>query len=229
MPIKIVDLAAEETPTLDDLLVIRDNATGTTRKITIQTLLTAFKFLYSPTGQMSGFGGTTAPDGWLLCQGQAVDRTTYADLFTVIGTTYGAGNGVDTFNVPDMRGRVLVGKAASGTFQNLNASGGTETETLTISQMPSHAHGVGDPGHAHGVYDPGHYHRMSGSNSDIVTNGRAIEWSDAVDFNAGVTTAVGTGIGIYASGTGISVQNNGGGQAHNNLQPYRVANYIIKT
>ena len=62
-----------------------------------------------PVGCVIPFAGAAAPTGWLLCQGQAVSRTTYAQLFSVIGTTYGSGDGSTTFNLPDMRGRVAVG------------------------------------------------------------------------------------------------------------------------
>lgn len=67
----------------------------------------------NPIGIISPYAGATAPTGWLLCDGSAVSRTTYANLFTLIGTTYGAGNGSTTFNIPDMVGRVPVGRVAS--------------------------------------------------------------------------------------------------------------------
>ena len=66
-----------------------------------------------PVGCVIPFAGAAAPTGWLLCQGQAVSRTTYAQLFSVIGTTYGSGDGKTTFNLPDMRGRVAVGSDAN--------------------------------------------------------------------------------------------------------------------
>lgn len=68
---------------------------------------------WMPTGMVVPYAGAAAPDGWLLCQGQAVSRTTYAQLFSVIGTTYGSGDGSTTFNLPDMRGRVAVGSDAN--------------------------------------------------------------------------------------------------------------------
>lgn len=90
------------------------------------------------------FAGTSAPTGWLLCQGQAVSRTTYVTLWEIIGTTYGVGNGSTTFNLPDLRGRTAIG-AGQGpglTNRNLGVTVGAETHTLTVSQMPVHNHGM---------------------------------------------------------------------------------------
>jgi len=77
-----------------------------------------------PTGAVSAFAGSTAPTGWLLCSGQAVSRTTYAALFALIGTTYGVGDGSTTFNLPDLRGRVVAGEDdMGGTAANRLTSG----------------------------------------------------------------------------------------------------------
>ena len=97
-----------------------------------------------PAGLVLPFAGATAPDGFLLCYGQAVSRSTYADLFAAIGTTYGAGDGSTTFNLPDLRGRVAAGKDDMGggaanrltgggsgiAGTTLGAAGGAETQTL---------------------------------------------------------------------------------------------------
>ena len=88
-----------------------------------------------PVGCVIPFAGAAAPTGWLLCQGQAISRTTYAQLFSVIGTTYGSGDGKTTFNLPDMRGRVAVGSDA-----NLGAAVGAQTVSLTAAQNGPHNH-----------------------------------------------------------------------------------------
>ena len=88
-----------------------------------------------PVGCVIPFAGAAAPTGWLLCQGQAVSRTTYAQLFSVIGTTYGSGDGSTTFNLPDMRGRVAVGSDA-----NLGAAAGVQSVSLTAAQNGPHNH-----------------------------------------------------------------------------------------
>src|SRR5690606_13639822 len=86
-----------------------------------------------PTGAVVPFAGSTAPSGWLLCDGSAVSRTTYSDLFSAISTTYGAGDESTTFNVPDLRGRVVAGKDdMGGTSANrlTDQSGGLDGDTL---------------------------------------------------------------------------------------------------
>lgn len=78
-----------------------------------------------PVGEVTDFAGSTAPSGWLICNGAAVSRTTYADLFAYIGTTWGAGNGSTTFNVPNLQGRVRVGRdTGQAEFDNIGKLGG---------------------------------------------------------------------------------------------------------
>ncbi|QMP19181.1 tail fiber [Pseudomonas phage Persinger] len=209
----------------------------------------ATQSIFGLAGVVLPFAGAAAPNGWLLCHGQAVSRTTYAHLFAVIGTAYGAGDGSSTFNLPDLRGRVAAGKdnmggtaagrlttAGAGVDGNaLGAAGGAQSHTLTTAQMPSHAHAVSDPTHAHSVYDPTHAHTQQSWNltSFDGTGGPHQVGADApASGNLGVvntTTASATGIGIYAAATGISIQAQGGGGAHNNTQPTIVLNHIIKT
>src|SRR5207302_11385946 len=88
---------------------------------------------------------STAPTGFLLCDGSAVSRTTYTALFAVIGTTYGSGDGSTTFNVPDLRGRVAVGAGQGTGLTNrvLGAMSGEENHVLTIAEMPAHTHTIG--------------------------------------------------------------------------------------
>src|SRR6266576_1181291 len=93
-----------------------------------------------PSGVILHYAGSAAPTNWLICDGTAVSRSTFAALFAIIGTTYGAGDGSTTFNLPDMRGKIAVGKHTSGTFQTLGQSGGEENHTLLVAEMPSHSH-----------------------------------------------------------------------------------------
>jgi microcystin-dependent protein len=155
-------------------------------------------FADAPVGVINPFGGTTAPEGWLLCNGQAISRTDYADLFDVIGTAFGSGDGSTTFNVPDMRGKVPVGFNSSETeFDNLGETGGEKTHTLQISEIPSHNHSY-----------------------SYMTTGATPTY--------GRCTFTGAGEGYNFSGTTKNTENKGGGESHNNLQPYNTVNFIIK-
>ena len=100
-----------------------------------------------PVGFMAMFAGSSAPTSWLLCQGQAVSRSTYSALFAVIGTLYGGGDGTTTFNLPDLSGRAPVGGgtasgATGATAKILGSKAGAETITLTESQLPAHTHSI---------------------------------------------------------------------------------------
>jgi microcystin-dependent protein len=158
-------------------------------------------------------------EGWLVCNGQAVSRTTYADLFALIGETFGSGNGTTTFNLPDTRGRVI-GSAGSSTagFHCTGELVGEETHTLSIPEMPEHNHGVTDPTHNHGITDPGHNHTYFGVNSQGVASGldNAAENSPRPVETTSTST---TGITINNAATGISINYTGGSLPHNNMQP----------
>lgn len=110
--------------------------------INIQDGTGGFSFL--PAGSMTWFAGSTVPDGWLECDGSAISRSTYARLFTKVGTSFGVGDGSTTFNLPNQARRVLVGKGGVGTGtlgNSIGDTGGSEEHTLTASEMPSHTHG----------------------------------------------------------------------------------------
>lgn len=178
-----------------------------------------------PSGIINPFAGITAPDGWLLCYGQAISRTVYSDLFIALSTTYGAGDGSTTFALPDLRGRAIAGMDNMGgtaigrltstvlTASNtLGATGGTQTHTMTSAEMPSHTHTQN--AHSHTVTDP---------NSNIGEP----NW---VRFgsNGPLYDIDGNSRSLSASSETATNQNTGGGTAHLNTQPTIVLNYIIK-
>jgi len=157
----------------------------------------------NPPGSIMMFGGSSAPSGYLLCDGSAVSRTTYADLFTAIGTTYGTGDGSTTFNVPNVKGKVPVGRDSGDTsFDTLGETGGEKTHTLTSAES-------GIPAHSHGF-------------TTVKSN---VMPTSVTDLPSGYNS--------NNNGTGTAYTNNNtasnASSAHNNLQPYIVFNYIIKT
>ena len=188
--------------------------------------LTAMVRAYAATGTLFDFAGPTIPTNSLECLGQAVSRTTYANLFAVIGTYWGGGDGVTTFNVPNLSRRSTIGRGGAGTGTVGNAlanAGGEENHTISSSEMsyhthgvsdpghnhyinqPGHTHGVSDPTHTHGVSDPGHAHvAYNTMNASGGTTASGFGYNVYTPTNTG-TSAVGTGIGIYGAYTGISL------------------------
>lgn len=154
-------------------------------------------------------------DGWLVCDGSAVSRATYDRLFAVIGTTFGAGDGSTTFNLPDLRGRVPVGSGQGAGLTNriLAQTLGEETHMLTITEMPSHNHTISDPGHSHTIT------RYNGTTGG--TTPRSVWQINANAFAPAPSTD--------ASQTGITINSTGGGEAFNQMQPSLVLNYVIWT
>lgn len=157
----------------------------------------------TPTGASLEFAGATAPTGWLLQDGSAVSRTTYSDLFAVIGTIHGAGDGLTTFNVPDHRGRVGVGVgtatgANGATAHTLGQKGGEETHALTAAENGPHTHNVNM--------------RWGGT----IGAGNA---ADAPPRSYGGTL----------DSVSFFTLSSGSGTPHNTLPPYIGLNYIIKT
>lgn len=174
-------------------------------------------------GMVIPFAGTSAPTGFLMCGGQAVSRSTYSDLFAVIGTTYGVGDGSSTFNLPDLQGRVVAGKDdMSGSSANrltdavtgglngdtLGDTGGTESHTLTSAQS-----GLRQHNHTATTTAVTPISSTSSPDFTIETQNARNEGTNSSLF----TTTINNSSALDAS------------EAHNNVQPTIILNYIIKT
>lgn len=147
------------------------------------------------TGEVRAFGGQTAPPGWVICNGQTLSKNLYTNLFNAIGYTYGGSE--NNFQVPDLRGRSVVGagQLTGGSNYPLGSQGGQETVKLTSSQIPSHAHSVNDPGHSHEIYDRGHSHGVNdpGHSHAIYDPGHdhRLDYRRATIFSEGIGNADG--------------------------------------
>lgn len=175
-------------------------------------------------GDIKPWPGATLPDNWVACDGGQLDRTVYANLYAVLGTTWGAGNGTTSFNVPDLRGRMLIGAGQAGGLSDrtLGQTGGVEDVVLTVANLPSHTHAVTDPGHTHTITDPGHAHTSLATSS---TNTAGIVAGTAVAGNTG--SAV-TGITVDSAMTGLTIGDTGSGTSVGTMSPFVVINWIIK-
>jgi microcystin-dependent protein len=187
----------------------------------------------APVGSMWMYGGSSAPSGWLFCDASAVSRTTYSALYTIIGTTFGSGDGSTTFNLPDLKGRTPIG-AGTGSGLTARARGdkvGEENHALSTAELASHGHSVSatsdnqtptvsitDPGHTHAVAGPD----QANSGSTRLAAGST---SSATGSN---TTGITASQSAHSHTITVSQSNAGSGTAHNTMQPSICLNFIIK-
>lgn len=152
-------------------------------------------------------GFNFAPRGWALCDGQILPINQNQSLYSLLGTTYG-GDGRTTFALPDLRGRVPIHVGASnGTHHSEGQKGGEETHTLAANEMPQHTH-------------PMQAAQPPGANPAPVPNGKVLAQAPATDPIYGDARNL---VSLISS----SIVNVGGGQAHNNMQPFLALNFCI--
>ena len=211
----------------------------------------------APTGSILMWSTTTAPTGYLICNGSAVSRTTYATLFGVVSTTFGTGDGTTTFNLPNYNDKMAIG--AGGSYA-LAATGGSSSTTLATTNLPSHNHtatpsltGTPSLSASSSVTDPGHYHYMfNGDTSDPNLSGGAqyVAYNSGNAYYAytmqgyagapapylGITEQKTTGVTVSTSisgsvtiGGSIAIGNTGSGTAITTISPYLGIYFIIKT
>ena len=200
-----------------------------------------------PIGTVILFSGATIPQNYLVCDGSAISRQTYSDLFETIGTVYGDGDGVDTFNIPNLLNSVPLG--SSSTYL-LGSSGGSEDVSLTTDSMPSHLHVI--PQHGHGndlaIKTPSlahsittqpafKYNRANTSSkirSDKDTNlktGRGSATNMTRTTNVAIADHPATDCTMSGGVTDCPAMTSGyagNGDAHNNMMPYIALVFLIQ-
>jgi microcystin-dependent protein len=157
-------------------------------------------------GEIRMFGGNFPPNGWAFCDGQLVPISENDALFTLIGTTYG-GDGEETFALPNLQSRIPIhaGQGPGLTNRTLGETGGTETVTLTTQQMPSHNHGF--------------LASTDFSNVNSPTGAVIAQQTIATTYRES-----GPAGGAFAAN---AIQPAGGGQPHENMNPFLAVNFII--
>jgi microcystin-dependent protein len=170
-----------------------------------------------PVGSITQYAGSSAPSGWLLCNGSAISRTTYSALFSVISTTYGIGDNSTTFGIPDLRTRIPVGLNATGTFTSLGATGGSDTTALTLltANIPSHSHFIFTRA------------QFTGTNTTL-TNTQYVH--DITTFGGSGTNPYNYAMQGNATAASVGLTSStGSGSSFNAMPSYIVINYIIFT
>jgi microcystin-dependent protein len=178
-----------------------------------------------PIGSVVEYSASAISDpNFVMANGQAINRVTYAGYFALVGTTYGVGDGTTTFNVPDRRKRVGVG---AGTGYTLGATGGAATHTLTTDEMPTHSHTAD---HTHTTNETPHTHTTAALLGTTGDGDSTLPYHLAsVGYAATPIALVNSATtGITVNSASVTTSNQGSGQAHNNMQPYIVLNYIVK-
>jgi microcystin-dependent protein len=176
----------------------------------------------NPVGEITLWATSTAPTGWLIADGSAISRSTYSDLFAVLSTTYGVGDGSTTFNLPNLKGKVPVGRDSSQVeFDTVGETGGSKTSALTSTNLPAHTHTV-DSNTLDVLYNAGSYTTgyITGrdANNDGVIDGTSNTFGIAVGSATDHTHTIAT-----SGGNGTAT-----GNTFSNLAPYIVLNYIIR-
>lgn len=188
-------------------------------------------------GSLQAYAGSTAPSGWLFCYGQAVSRSTYSALFSAIGTAYGAGDSSTTFNLPDLRGRLPLGKDdMGGSAANRVTNGVSGVNAIVLGATGGDEHAQQDTLNASssvsiGISDPGHSHVLTSYHANQSNTAPAYPVSTDSAAPTGTTTAAiaSAFTGISASAAVTTTVTSALAGASQNVAPVQVVNYVIFT
>lgn len=236
-------MAQQNTPNLG--LPYPDEQQPADVPIDIEALAMALDTLlpkFQAPGDLKVSAASATPAGWLLCDGSAISRTQYAALYAAIGVAFGAGDGVQTFNLPDYRGRAILGAGAGPglTARALGSKGGEETHALAVAELPSHAHGgatgADTPDHTHSGQTAGASARHTHSTTSLFASSCTTGPAGFYSVSGSTTTGNDNPDHVHAFATGgasarhsHAIGAEGGNGAHNNMPPYAAANVFIKT
>lgn len=164
------------------------------------------------TGEIRIFAGNYAPTDWQLCDGTALPVNAYQALFSLIGTYYG-GDGVNTFNVPDLRGRLAIGQGQGPglSVRPLGQKGGTEQAALDGGSMAAHTHAL----------------YTAGNNASTPTAGPSVTFANTAGQNTMYVNDGATPAPNKANPAATTIVDEGAGQTHDNIMPCLAVNYII--
>jgi microcystin-dependent protein len=193
-------------------------------------------FLLVPTGSITAFATGSAPGGWLICDGSSLLRASYPALFAVIGTTYGSVDGTH-FNLPNMKGRMLVGFNGSDTsFDSMGEVGGSKTATLTTNELPAHTHtGTTDSAgnHSHNYNDAYFAENITDGANNVFGTSASNDTDNSFKWRTASGGFSNTPQDIATSENGahthtFTTASTGSGNSFSLMNPYFVINYIIK-
>lgn len=197
------------------------------------------------TGNIIAYTGNDVPDGYMVCDGSELNRFEYPELFSIIGTTYGAGDGSSTFNIPNLSGKACLGYSQT---HSIGSTGGEETHFITPRETPSHDHTIPQHTHnssltvsmgtlTHTVTQPAFTYVGLKTTTNVVTSNSAPKYSGRTTGTMSIATNLAiedhpatpcTVTGGVVDCPAFNTESIGGGAAHNNMMPYLSVTYLIK-